>query len=171
MSLQYARQSTAPSAIVSNVKTRLREGLELSDSQVRVVVGPNPFDVPFFAEKHISITVSDPKPMPQSGAGRHGYRVYREIQLVVWTTSLLDNAGSDQIALAAHLDYEDLVLDVMIDERPTQLIEVTDPVGVRGYRYTGGQSAQRLVSDDNAMLFSTLNFQLEYVIRTRVNRD
>lgn len=170
-SIGFPPQSTAPSDIVASVKSRIMSGAALSSMQVRIVADPNPTQDPYVAEKHIDIRISPPNPIPTSGAGRHGYKVSRDIILFVFTESMLDVAGSDEIAVKSHLDFEDTLIDIMIDERPPALQQMSgEKQGIRGFRYVGPGSnePQRIIGNDSALLVSTMVFNIEYVTKTRV---
>lgn len=172
--IQYPDQSTAPADIVAHVKARIMSGASLTSMQVRLVVDPNPTEAPYVAERHVAVRVAPPAPMPKSGAGRFGYKVTRLVQLFVYTESLLDQAGSDEEGLKAHLNFEDLLIDIMVDERPESLQISGEKQGIRGFRYIGEGNVEPKrfnPKSDRALLLSVLNFEIEYLLRTRVSKD
>lgn len=125
----------------------------------------------YFGEKGIALTISPPQPFMPSGAGRRGYKVKRTLSVLVHTQSMLDVAGNSIQAAKAHLDFEERILNVLLDQRAgSQQFSSEPPLGIYGLLFSGGgQAPQRTgKSGDVGCLRSVLNFEFEYVVNVEV---
>lgn len=166
MSISATSGSVKASDVIVAIKDRLVELLLNVDDQpidetfVRIVAHPGPDYANYRAERGVAICFQSPEPFTQAGAGRYGLITTRTMEVHLATQSHLDPAENDQIAVVAHLDMEESVVNALHDAAPQ-----TTPVhiGVSVRWIPGGAEIARNVKRDQGMLLSVLLFEVKYV--------
>lgn len=153
-------QSTSPVTFMPLIATYLRGALTLSTDQVKIVDSET-FDKErntTLLQKGILLTLDGIRPtVRDSGAGRAGFKVRRQLHIMVATNSNLDPAGRNEYALLAHWAFEDLIVNAMQLYKntfiPPFLPHLNDASGT-----------DFLLRYQNSKYTSVLPFDLEYVL-------
>lgn len=178
MPISATSGSIKASDVLLAIKNRLIEITNdpdgtVDESFVRVVAHPGPDYANYRAERGIALCMSAPQPFTNAGAGRYGLKTTRIVEVHIGTQNLLDPAHNDQIAVFAHLDLEETVVDALHDASPLTGYSpaTSDPAIPTGPRHIGlkvrwipgGSEIARLVKTDAGLLFSVILFEVEYV--------
>lgn len=166
---QASYNSTPFSDVLDAVTARLRIAFPLTDF-VRVVASPENRLPQYKAEEGISVFVRSPRPLPKNGAGRYGRHTIREIGVIVGTQSLLDSAGSDEVAVKAHVAREESVANVL-EQSPPPDVAYAGRIGTLIEWVEGGEDIVRQMKIDPGMLVSALVFRIQYVQPCIVYRE
>ncbi len=130
----------------------------ITDVPTRICIAPNPEKGLFVAEKGLHLLVGSPQPYAPSGAGRWGYKVQREVTIVLATSTLLDRAGDNTKAIAQHLQLETLLIDATHDGNPNHA-NADKVVGITA-KWVGGGSIE--IAPDRALSVSSMAFEVTY---------
>lgn len=170
--LSPASGSVKGSDVLVSLQTRLVESTELDPRNVRIVVRPSPVPVEYRAERNIALRFHAPDPDTEAGAGRYGQLITRVLEVWCYTQNLLDMAGEDEKMAISHLDFEELVMNTMVDTRPTDLQLDTDEHVALLIRFLpGGAEIERQVKADAGIATSCLLFEVKYQAKYTVYRD
>lgn len=169
-SLQISANATAFSAVLVVIVARLAAAI--TDRKIKIVAVPDNRLHEYTAEQAILVRVNPPEPIPENGAGRYGKYTKRNVDCVILTQSLLDAAGQDPVAVAAHLDAEEAVVNALEQQAP-----VGTPynlrTGIQIRWVPGGDAITRQIGrgGDTGMMLSTIVFRVEYQTPCLVIRD
>jgi len=164
VSISYATGTTASWTVVSNFVTRLRAGLVDVDSKptaiVRVISKPDEHQ-PFKAEEGVHVTVGDPQPIVNDGAGRYGQRVRRVLELYLVTVCLKDAGGREEKSVEKHLALEDAVFNIVSGTPPADSA-YNSKVGITLKWIPGGDVIRRAMKSDAGQHVSVHLFEIIY---------
>lgn len=178
--LLSASGSVKGSDVLLSIKARLvayfddyldgKDG-QLDEKQIRITTRPGPLPTEYRAEKNLAIRFNSPVPDVEAGAGRYGQLVTRTLEVWVYSQNLLDPAGEDDALAVAHLDFEELVIDALRDNKPTSMQSVNEryPLVVRFI--PGGADLERHMKQDAGLATSCLLFEVRYQLPYTVLRD
>lgn len=138
----------------------------VDETFVRIIAHPGPDYAEYRAERGISLCFTALEPFTPAGAGRYGLKTTRTLEVHVATQSHLDPAQSDQLAVVAHMDMEELIVDVLHDASP---VGTPAHIGIKVRWIPGGADIARQVKRDVGTLFSVILFEVEHVPPLRVN--
>ena len=149
-----ASGSTKGSDVLFSIKTRLQAAIP---DLVRIVAQPNPSLAQYRAERCVALRFAEPNPLTMAGGGRYGMPVTRTLEVYVGTQNLLDQAGEDEALVLAHLDFEEQVINALVDDVPN-----TDRIAISVLFIPGGSKIEREVKGDPGMGYSVLLFEVKY---------
>lgn len=170
MSLQLAANATTFASVLAVVVARLTAGV---GGKIKTVAAPDNKLHEYTAEEGLLVRVGPPEPRPDEGAGRYGKRVLRNLDIVVMTRSLVDQAGQDPLAVAAHLAKEEAVVNALEQQAPVGST-YNLRTGIQIKWVPGGEAITRQIQanrGDPGMLISTLIYRIEYTAPIYVLRD
>lgn len=156
MATSSASGSTKGSDVLLGLKQRLLDALG-KGPVVRIVVAPNPKLSQYRAEQSVALRFPPPEPQTTAGAGRYGQPVVRTLQVYVGTENLSDQAGEDEALALAHLDFEEQVINALVDAAPGG-----SKLGISVRFVPGGAEIERDVKQDVGMAYSVLLFEVKY---------
>jgi len=156
-----AQQDQSVTTSFTNILKRLRLVLPENTSYVRGAVMPNPLQAEYKAEEGIHVLMGSPEPTPDSGAGRWGFKVTRDIVVHVVSRSVLDAVGRDEIALVRHTDLEEAVVNAVLDGHPS----VKTREGIQITWVPGGTAVAKASKIDVGFFRSVLVFRLHYAAK------
>jgi hypothetical protein len=177
VSIQTAQSSGVDnprfSTILAAALSRIVNGVPAVDaSKVRVAARGNDTIHEYFAEDSVTVRVRAPEPFSPSGAGRYGTVVERLFDVFVVTQSLLDPADRDNLAVMAHSDREEDVINCLLLNPPGAggSAAYSGAVGRTIHWVGGGEDILRDIKVDPGLLISALVFKVVYPLRTQVYR-
>ncbi len=166
---QDSYNSTPFAAVLDAITGRLRAAFPLAGF-IRVVAAPENRIPQYKAEDGVTVYVSSPIPIPKNGAGRYGRNTIREIVCIIATQSLVDEAGSDEQAVKAHIAREETVANVL-EQVPPATLAYSNRIGTLIEWTLGGEDIVRQMKVDPGMLISALRFRIQYVQPCTVYRE
>jgi hypothetical protein len=158
----YATHSAVPSEFMDWVKNFLAQKLSADRTDVRLATDESEkTKVHWAADRLVLLTLGDPVPQEKDpGGGRHAYIVVRPLEVKVKTRGGEDVAGSDEIALANHWDFQDVIFEALVLELGNAEKRFVNPI-----KYVGAKGRVERVKDTVSVFESTLVFEVKYVLK------
>lgn len=166
-----ATQSTTPTEFMGRLRAHLADELDLAATEVKVAVDETGDKIPHALEdKSIMLSLQNPAAVnPNAGAGRRGFPLTRVLLVKVRTRGGLDAAGEDDIALAAHWDLQDEILNILLVLPHTEDKDGQFPF-IEPIKYIGqGQGDVKRIKDTTSGYESVLPFLLKYIPAVEVS--
>jgi hypothetical protein len=158
------------STILTALIARIVNGVPSNvGTQVRVVAVPDDRLHEYLAEPGFLIRVRPATPFADSGAGRWGYLVTRQIDVFIITQNLSDPGGRDDLAVAAHCDVEEAVVNALLLIPPLDTTYST-AVGKTIKWVPGGEELVRQMKTDPGLIVSAQSYAIMYPLRVLVQR-
>lgn len=174
MPIEYANASVTSWSVIEAFESKLKLGLaeaEKPNGVVRITSSTESDDGGAYkAEEGLHLVFGDPQPYKLDGAGKHGKRVRRVIQVWVVTVSNRDRAGEARLAGQRHVDLEDLVIDIMDDSPPVGSV-YNQKIGIITRWIDGAQEMKRGTKQDKGRYVSLIPFEVIYPQRQRAVRE
>lgn len=159
------------SAILDAVVSRIVNGAPSNTTtQVRIVAVPDDQLPTYLSEPGFLIRIRPPAPFADSGAGRWGYVVQRQIDIFIITQSLLDPGGRDDLAVATHCNTEEAVINALLLIPPTDTTYST-AIGKTIKWVPGGDIITRQMKIDAGLIVSAQSYVIMYPLRVLVGRN
>jgi len=141
------------------IVTKLQNDLGYNSNQVKIIdektLKSRKTEV-FLQGPSIALCLGTYRPaLPLQGASRYGFRIKRELYILVETFSLSDPAGRAEIALATHWNTEDLVLNSLVESVVAPLFNPLKVLDLDGTEYP--------FMVDNGRYSSVIGIEIEYV--------
>jgi hypothetical protein len=165
----YPTQYGEPSEFMKYLQEVLSEALSLDPSVVQVSTDETGDQKPHSlggGDRAIRLVLNDPRPVnPNAGAGRHATPLARQLVVKIRTRGGLDQAGEDKVALLAHWNFQDQVMDALLFKANV----VTGEDAVPGTRFVlpvkfvGNGGTVKRVKDSGGAYESVFVFELTYV--------
>lgn len=160
-----ATQSSTPVKFMPRLRDYLVEQLQLDATEARVATEKTGETmVHNLGDRNVQLTLHNPQPVnPNAGAGRFGFPLTRKLIVRVRTRGGLDEAGSDEAAMADHWAFQDAVINALLVLPHTQdKVDGEVPL-IAPVKYVGsGENVKRLESSANSFE-SSLVFELSYI--------
>lgn len=137
---------------------------------VRVLSSPDGRIPTYKAEDGLAVCPLTPRPLPLNGAGRYGRNTIRDVLVFVTTMNLLDEAGSDEAAVRAHIAREESVCNVL-EQTPPSDVAYSNRIGTIITWVETGEDIQRQLKTDAGLFQSCLRFRVQFVQPMTVYRD
>lgn len=170
MPLQASANSTPFSGVLAVIVARLTAAI--TDRRIKTVAVPDNRLHEYTAEPGLLVRIGVPEPIADFGAGRYAKLTSRPVTVVVMTQSLRDQAGQDPLAVAAHSDAEEAVVNALEQQAPGGT-PYNLRTGVQIQWVPGGDEITRQMGNkgDPGMILSALVFRVSYVAPCMVIRD
>lgn len=164
--MAVATQSSTPVKFMPRLRDYLADALQLDKTEVRIATettGEVPTHMAMGGDRGLQLTLHNPLPVnPNAGAGRFGFPLTRKLIVRMRTRGGLDEAGSDEAAMADHWDFQDKIINSLLLVPHTQDKTKEHPY-VQPIHYLGaGENVHRVKNMANTFE-SSLVFQLTYV--------
>jgi hypothetical protein len=168
--MAFATQSTKPTKFMPRLRNYLADELELPPTEVKIATDesgdPSPHSV---EDRSVMLSLQNPAAVNvNAGAGRRGFPLTRVLLVKVRTRGGLDAAGEDDIALAAHWDLQDEIINALLvlphTEDKDGLFPFVGPVQFVGQ----GQGDVKRIKNTSSGYESVLPFLLKYVPEVEV---
>jgi hypothetical protein len=148
------------SVLLPYVQGQVATALSISSDWVRVVA-EDTNDWPQWAVEPLSATIwlSPPTPFELSGGGRYAYFLRRLLRISLWSRAGVDIADRDAIAIGAHYDFQDTLIDYILLKIPADQTVINPH---RVFKLAADQDPKRLYKVDASKYRSIIDFTVEY---------